>query len=136
MTLSKDAAARSLAGRFETTRKLWVTTELFTYDLVLDFYSKLPAQFDADPRDVERVAKQYFVRGKMFVVVVGDEQKIEAGLQGFNQGKVQLTSYDATAAMGCRPPLARRSSIRGENNTFRKAVPIPLEVLTAPSAIL
>jgi hypothetical protein len=30
---------------------------------------------------VERVAKQYFAPGKMFVVVVGDKQKFDAGLQ-------------------------------------------------------
>jgi hypothetical protein len=38
MTLSKDAAARSLAGRFETTQEtVGTTSELFTYDLPLDF---------------------------------------------------------------------------------------------------
>jgi hypothetical protein len=47
---------------------------------------------------VERGAKQYFVPGKMFVVVVGAKQKIEAGLQGLTQGKVQLTSFDPTPA--------------------------------------
>ena len=79
MTLAKDAAARSLAGRFETTQEnVGTTSELFTYDLPLDFYSKFPAQVDAvTPQDVERVAKQYFVPGKMFVVVVGDKQKTQ-----------------------------------------------------------
>jgi hypothetical protein len=45
---------------------------------------------------VERVSKQYFVPGKMFVVVVGDKQKIESGLQGLNLGKVQLTGFDGS----------------------------------------
>jgi zinc protease len=100
MTLSKDAAARSLAGRFETTQETVGTTgELFTYELPLDFYSKLPDKVDAvTPQDVERVAKQYFVPGRMFVVVVGDKQKIESGLQGLNLGKVQLTSFDGSPA--------------------------------------
>ena len=100
MTLSKDAAARSLAGRFETTQEtVGTTSELFTYGLPLDFYSKLPAKVDAvTEQDVERVAKQYFVPGKMFVVVVGDKQKIEAGLQGLDLGKVQLTSFDGSPA--------------------------------------
>jgi zinc protease len=100
LTLSKDAAARSLAGRFETMQEtVGTTSERFTCDLPLDFYSKLPAQLDAvTPQDVEPVAKRYFVPGKMFVVVVGNKQKIEAGLQGLNQGKVQLTSFDGTPA--------------------------------------
>jgi zinc protease len=100
MTLSRDAVARSLAGRFETMMiTVGTTGELFTYDLPLDFYSKLPAKVDAvSPQDVERVAKQYFVPGKMFVVVVGDKQKIESGLQGLNLGKVQLTNFDGSPA--------------------------------------
>ena len=100
LSLSKDAAARSLAGRFETMRQTVDTTsELFTFDLRLDFYSKLPARVDAvTARDVEQVAKQYFVPGKMFVVAVGDKEKIESALQGLNMGKVQLTNFDGTAA--------------------------------------
>lgn len=110
MTLSKDAAARSLAGRFETTQEnVGTTSELFTYDLPLDFYSKFPAQVDAvTPQDVERAAKQYFFPGKMFVVVVGDKQKIEAGLQGLNLGKVQLTSFDGTPATASAPAGASK----------------------------
>jgi hypothetical protein len=72
---------------------------------------------------VERVARQYFVPGKMFVVVVGDKQKIEAGLQGLNHGKVQLASFYGAPATASWPPLARRSSIRGENDTFVKQCP-------------
>jgi zinc protease len=48
LSLSKDAAARSLAGRFETMPDTVETTsELFTYGLPLDFYSKLPAKVDS-----------------------------------------------------------------------------------------
>jgi zinc protease len=75
------------------------TSELFAYELPLDFYGKLPAKVDAvTTQDVERVAQQYFVPGKMFVVVVGDKQKVESGLQRLDLGKVQLTSFDGTPA--------------------------------------
>ena len=107
LSLSKDAAARSLAGRFETMSETADTTgELFTYSLPLDFYNTLPAKVDAvTSQDVERVSKQYFVPGKMFVVVVGDKSKVESGLQGLDMGKVQLTGFDgkplsATSAGG------------------------------------
>jgi zinc protease len=100
LSLSKDAAARSLAGRFETMPKTVDTTsELFTFDLPTDFYGKLPAKVNAvTAADVERVAKQYFIPGKMFVVAVGDKEKIGSALQGLDMGNVQLTSFDGTAA--------------------------------------
>jgi zinc protease len=98
LSLSKDAASRSLAGRFETMPQTVATTsELFTFGLPLDFYGKLPGKVDAvTTADVVDVAKRYFVPGKMFVVEVGDRQKIETGLQGLNLGKVQLTNFDGT----------------------------------------
>ena len=98
LALAKDAASRSLAGHFETNPSTAETTgELFTYNLPLDFYSTLPAKVDAvTSQDVERVSKQYFVPGKMFVAAVGDRQKIESGLQGLNLGKLQLTNFDGT----------------------------------------
>ena len=79
---------------------------MFTCSLPLDFYTTLPTKVDAvTSEDVERVSKQYFVPGKMFVVVVGDKSKVESGLQGLDMGKVQLTGFDgkplsATSAGG------------------------------------
>jgi zinc protease len=100
LSLSKDSAARSLSGRFETMpQTVETTSELFTFDLPLDFYSQLPAKVDVvTSADVVQVAKRYFVPGKMFVVVVGDKQKVESGLQGLNFGKIQMTSFDGTPA--------------------------------------
>jgi zinc protease len=100
LTLAKDNTSRSLAGRFETmSNSVSTTSELFTYDLPLDFYSTLPAKVDAvTGADVARISKQYFVPGNMFVVVVGDRQKIESGLQALPLGKIQLTSFDGSPA--------------------------------------
>jgi zinc protease len=100
LALAKDATSRSLAGLFETTPQTVDTTSgLFTYDLPLDFYISLPPKVDSvTTPDVESMAKQYFVPGKMFVVVVGDRQKIEGGLHGLPLGKIVLTSFDGTPA--------------------------------------
>jgi len=100
LKVAKDATARSLAGLFETTGASVDTfAGLFTYDLPLDFFSMLPSKVDnVTISDVERVSKQYFVPGKMFVVVVGDRQKIEKGLQQLPLGKIQLTGFDGTPA--------------------------------------
>jgi len=105
LSLSKEAAARSLAARFETMPNTVATTsDLFIYSLPLDFYNKLPGKVDAvTAADVERVSKQYFVPGKMFIVAIGDKQKIERGLQELNMGSVQLTNFDGTLAKAGAP---------------------------------
>jgi zinc protease len=112
LSLAKDATARSLAGRFETMGGgVRTSSDIFTYDLPLDFYSNLPAKVDAvTVEDVERVAKQYFVPGNMFVVVVGDRQKIESGLQALPLGKIQLTSFDGTPAPDSAKPASPGAS--------------------------
>jgi hypothetical protein len=80
-------------------QSVFTTSGLFTYDLPLDFYSTLPKKVDAvTAADVERISKQYFVPEKMFVVAVGDRQKIESGLQQLPMGKIQLTSFDGAPA--------------------------------------
>jgi hypothetical protein len=86
------------------------TSDLFTYDLPLDFFSTLPAKVDkvADS-DVERIATQYFVPEHMFVVVIGDRQKIETGLQGLNLGKIHLTSFEGTPAPAADKPAGDRN---------------------------
>ena len=100
LKMAKDATALSLAGLFETTQASVETAAgLFTYDLQLDFFNTLPSKVDSvTVSDVERVAKQYFVPRKMFVVVVGDRQKIESGLEELPLGKIQLTNLDGTPA--------------------------------------
>jgi zinc protease len=100
LKMAKDATSRSLAGLFESRpATVGTTSDLFTYDLPLDFFNTLPAKVESVAgTDVERVAKQYFVPERMFVVVIGDRQKIEAGLQGLNLGKIQLTSFEGTPA--------------------------------------
>jgi zinc protease len=105
LSLSKEAAARSLAARFETMPNTVATTsDLFIYSLPVDFYNKLPGKVDAvTAADVERVSKQYFVPGKMFIVAIGDKQKIESGLQELNMGSVQLTNFDGTLAKAGAP---------------------------------
>ena len=98
--MAKDATSRSLAGLFETMRQsVFTTSQFFVFDLPLDFYNTLPAKVDAvTAADVERISKQYFVPEKMFIVAVGDRQKIESGLQQLPLGKIQLTSFEGTPA--------------------------------------
>ena len=104
LKMARDATARSLAGLFETTpASVETAAGLFTYELPLDFFGTLPSKVESvTVSDVGRVAKQYFVPGKMFVVVVGDRQKIESALQQLPLGKVQLTNLDGTPATAAK----------------------------------
>lgn len=108
LKMAKDATSRSLAGLFESrTATVSTTSNLFTYDLPLDFFSSLPGKVDnVAVSDVEHVAKQYFAPEHMFVVVIGDRQKIEAGLQGLNLGKIKLTSFEGTPAGASEKPAS------------------------------
>jgi zinc protease len=93
---AKDAFARSLAGRFETTEQIVNTiSEFFIYNLPLDFYNTLPARIDAvSGADVQRVAQKYLKPGSTVVVAVGDRSKIEPQLQKLSLGAVETRDLD------------------------------------------
>jgi len=93
---AKDAFARSLAGRFETTDQIVNTiSEFFIYNLPLDFYNTLPARIDAvSAADVQRVAQRYLKPGSMVVVAVGDRAKIEPQLRKLSVGTIETRDLD------------------------------------------
>jgi zinc protease len=92
MSLAKDSNTRSLPGRFERgTDAAASFAELFTYDLPLDYYSKLPETFNAVTADqAQAVAQKYIVPEKMIVLAVGDRGKIEEEMKKLNLGKVEI----------------------------------------------
>ena len=92
----KDAFARSLAGRFETTDQTVLSiSDSFIYDLPLDFYNTLPARIDAvTASDVQRVAEKYLKPDAMVIVAVGDRSKIEPELQKLNLGAIERRDLD------------------------------------------
>jgi zinc protease len=89
---SKDAFARSLPGLFETTAQtVGSISQLFIYNLPLDYYRQLPAQIDAvTTADVRRVAEKYLTPNSMVVVAVGDRSKIEAELKKLDLGAIEV----------------------------------------------
>ena len=93
---AKDAFARSLPGLFETTQQtVGSLSQLFLYNLPLDYYRRLPAQIDAvTTADIRRVAGKYLTPNSMVVVAVGDRSKIEEALKKLDIGSVEVRDLD------------------------------------------
>ena len=89
---AKDSLANSLAGAFETNADVVANfSNVFTYDLGLDYYTKYAQQVNAVTTDQTlAVSKKYLVPGNMVVVAVGDRKAIEPGLTKLGVGKVEI----------------------------------------------
>ena len=92
MSVAKDSNTRSLPGRFERgTDAAGTFAELFTYDLPLDYYSKLPQTFNAvTVEQAQAAAQKYIVPEKLIVLAVGDRAKIEEEMKKLNLGKMEI----------------------------------------------
>jgi len=82
LTLARNSQALSLPGRFETTSQTVASySNVFIYDLGLDYFTRLPGLLSAiDLEAVKVVTRKYLVPEKMMVVAVGDRAKIEPEL--------------------------------------------------------
>jgi zinc protease len=96
MRLSKDSITRSMPGRFERgTDAAGSFAELFTYDLPLDYFSKLPDLIGAvTAEQAQRIAQKYIHPEKMIVLAVGDRAKIEEGMKNLKLGKIEIRDTD------------------------------------------
>ena len=92
MSLAKDSNTRSLPGRFERgTDAAGTFAELFTYDLPLDYYSKLPETFNAvTAEQAQAAAQKHILPEKLIVLAVGDRAKIEDEMKKLNLGKLEI----------------------------------------------
>ncbi|MGB2632483.1 MAG: pitrilysin family protein, partial [Candidatus Acidiferrum sp.] len=89
---SKDAVAQSLPGRFEhAAETVGVFSEIYVYDLPLDYFSLLPAQIYAVTAEQAQAAAQKYIQpDKITVLAVGDRAKIEADMKKLNLGKIEI----------------------------------------------
>jgi zinc protease len=97
LTMAKDSLVRSLPSDFETSGNTVASmSNLFVYDLGLDYYAKYPQMMSAvDVEGAHRAARAHIVPGSMVVVAVGDRAKIEPELKKLNLGKIEVWSADA-----------------------------------------
>jgi zinc protease len=89
---AKDSLANSLPGAFETSANaVGNFSNVFVYDLGLDYYSRYAQQVNAVTSDqAQDVAKRYLVPARMVVIAVGDRKAIEADLQKLNLGAIEI----------------------------------------------
>jgi zinc protease len=89
---AKDSMAYSLPGAFESSANAVNNfSNVFTYDLGLDYYSKYAAQVNAvTVAQTSAVARKYLVPDKMVVIAVGDRSKIEMPLKELGLGQVEV----------------------------------------------
>lgn len=89
---SKDALANSLPGAFETSASaVGSFSNVFTYDLGLDYYTQYARQVNAVNKEQSLVmATRYLDPQKLVIVAVGDRKVIEPELQKLNLGPIEI----------------------------------------------
>jgi zinc protease len=94
---AKDSMARSLPGFFETTPQVAGSiSQIFIYNLPLDYYRTLPARINTvTAAEVQKAAEKYLSPKSMVVVAVGDRSKIEAELKKLDIGPVEVREADS-----------------------------------------
>ncbi|UUZ46904.1 insulinase family protein [Massilia sp. B-10] len=91
-----NAQVLSLPGHFDTNEGVGGSlASIFAYDLPLDYYSTLAAQYQAvTAEQVQAMAIKYLVPEKMVVVAVGDRKKIEPQLKKLKLGPIEVRDGD------------------------------------------
>ena len=121
LALAKDSLVRSLPAQFETSSRVTnSTSNIYLYDLGLDYYTKLPARLSAiTTEQVKSVATKYHRAEKLMVIAVGDRGKIGAALQKLKLGAVETRNADGTLPRRQRRPVDSEQSARrrGATNT-------------------
>jgi zinc protease len=93
---AKDSMSNSLPGAFESSANAVNNfSNVFVYDLGLDYYSRYAAQVNAvTVEQTSAVARKYLVTDKMVVIAVGDRSKIEVPLRELGLGPVEIWDAD------------------------------------------
>jgi zinc protease len=104
LTKAKDSLANSLPGAFESSASAVNNfSNVFIYDLGLDYYSRYAEQVNAvTAEQALAAARKYLVPEQMIVVAVGDRSKIEAELRRLNLGAVEYRDAEGRALPGRR----------------------------------
>jgi zinc protease len=91
LRMAKDSIIRSMPGSFESADGVnGQIQDLWTFDLPLDYYEKLPGRLEAvTSADAQQAATKYVKPANMLVVAVGDKSKIEGGLKDLKLAPVE-----------------------------------------------
>jgi zinc protease len=93
---ARNSQVLSLPGQFETNDGIGASlAETWVYDLPLDYYVHLPAQFaQVTARQVQAAARSHLLPEQMIVVAVGDRAKIAPQLRALKLGPVEVRDSD------------------------------------------
>ena len=96
LTEAQDNSTLSLPGSFETVSQLGgAYSTILQYKLPEDYYNTVTGKITAmTPADANALAKRTIEPGKLVWVVVGDLQKVEAGVRELNLGDVRKVDAD------------------------------------------
>ena len=97
---AKDSLSNSLPGAFESSANAVSNfSNVFIYDLGLDYYTRYAEQVNAVTADQAlAAAKKYLVPNAMVVVAVGDKAKIEPQLKKLNLGAIETRDTEGRVA--------------------------------------
>jgi len=93
---AKDGQTLRLPGRFETKNAvLSAVVEMVQYGIPEDYYDTYSQHVRAlDTEDLSQAAKNIIFPDKFTWMIVGDREKVEAGIRGLNLGEFQLIDID------------------------------------------
>ena len=93
---AKDGQTLRLPGRFETKNAvLSAVVEMVQYGIPEDYYDTYSQHVRAlDTEDLSQAAKNIIFPDKFTWIIVGDREKVEAGIRGLNLGEFQLIDID------------------------------------------
>jgi len=93
---AKNRYSLSLPGYFQTVEGVGgMVSNIYLFDLPLDYYQRLPAQLRAVSReDLLRVAKKHLRPDALSITVVGDQTQIREGLDQLGRGDVVRVGPD------------------------------------------
>lgn len=96
LKMGKDSVIRSLPGEFQTNGSMaGAMASIYIYSLPLDYFARLPLEYEAVTSDQARKAAEVHIHPEQFIVVaVGDKAKIESGLKDLNLGPVEEWTQD------------------------------------------
>jgi zinc protease len=91
LAMAKDAIVRALPSDFETSGgAVGTLSDLFVFDLGLDYHSRLPEAIAAvTAASAQAAATQYLDPSRLVVVAVGDRATIEGPLARLNLGRLE-----------------------------------------------
>ena len=93
---AQDNLTLSLPGQYESLSEIAsMISDIVTFDLPENYYNEFPNKVkNASTRSLTELAKERVLADQLVLVVVGDRQSIESGIQELNLGPIEYLDAD------------------------------------------